>query len=322
MELGGEQMKLRIRLAWCLSVAACWLLAGAAAAQNGIILDQYLNGSNQGYTVIRVWGSHYEMGDAQAHFLGDYIVDAVNETKTLTGVFYDTLRGSMAASVWRPAELEDELDGMVAALAISHPSAGIDKVDLKVMNTYGDWGYACRSHICWGRYVAPPIKTLATRRLDFGSPMPTASTTTPMEPSIRAAVPGESPPIRAARTSWISPSATPRWSAMTAPTTMEMGASISIPRPPPIPVTSRRFRPARETPAAGTPSGAPRAPSVRTASTTTATGPWTTTRVSPATASQTAPDPIPSATSPTATARRAAAETAAWGSSCSVSCPC
>jgi len=44
-----------------------------------------------------------------------------------------------------------------------------------VINTYGDWGYACRSHICWGRYVAAPIKTLATRRLDFGSPAPTAS---------------------------------------------------------------------------------------------------------------------------------------------------
>jgi hypothetical protein len=168
-------MKLGIRLAWCLSVVACWLLAGAAAAQNGVILDQDLNGSSQGYTVIRVWGTHYEMGDAQAQLLGDYIVDAVNETKALVGVLYNTLRGQIAASVWQPAELEDELDGMVDALAISHPSAGIDKVDLKVMNTYGDWGYACRSHICWGRYVAPPVKTLATRRLDFGSPMPTAN---------------------------------------------------------------------------------------------------------------------------------------------------
>jgi hypothetical protein len=81
----------------------------------------------------------------------------------------------MAADVWLPAEIEDELDGMVASLAVTHPLAGIDKVDLKVANTYGDWSYACRSHSCWGRYVADPIKTLSTRRLDFGSPAPTAS---------------------------------------------------------------------------------------------------------------------------------------------------
>jgi hypothetical protein len=168
-------MMLRLRSAICLTIAGWLLLAGVAAAQNGVVLAQELNASDQGYTVLRVWGSHYEMGYAQANLLGDYIADSVDETKAVAGTGYSSLRTLMAVSVWKPPGIEDELDGMVASLAVTHLSAAIDKLDLKVINTYGDWGYACRSHVCWGRYVAAPIKTLATRRLDFGSPMPTAS---------------------------------------------------------------------------------------------------------------------------------------------------
>ena len=168
-------MKSRIRSLCCLVIAGWLLLAGAAAAQNGIILEQQLNANNQGYTVMRVWGSHYEMGYAQASLLGDYIVDAVDETKTVAGSSYAALRSLMAGAVWKPDEIEDEFDGMVASLAVTHASAAIDELDLKVINTFGDWGYACRSHVCWGRYVQAPIKTLATRRLDFGSPVPTAN---------------------------------------------------------------------------------------------------------------------------------------------------
>ena len=172
-------MKPRIRGALCGLIAGWLLVAGVAPAQNGIVLEQDLDANSQGYTVIRVWGSHYEMGYAQANLLGDYIVDAVDEIKVEAGSDYSPLRALMAVSVWQPPELEDEiedeLDGMVASLLETHPSAGIDKLDLKVINTFGDWDYACRSHMCWGRYVAPPIQSLATRRLDFGSPAPTAS---------------------------------------------------------------------------------------------------------------------------------------------------
>jgi hypothetical protein len=174
----NERMLLRIRSAACLTIAGWLLLAvlvGPAAAQNGIILDQQLDGSNRGHTVLRVWGSHYEMGYAQASLLGDYIVNAVEEMKVEAGANYDSLRLLMSVSVWRPLEIEDELDGMVASLAVSHPSAAIDDLDLKVINTYGDYAYACRSHICWGRYVSAPIRTLSTRRLDFGSPTPTSN---------------------------------------------------------------------------------------------------------------------------------------------------
>jgi len=169
-------MKLEIRSVWCLAIAGWLFLTGAAAAQNGVILDQQLDASNRGYTVLRIWGSHYEMGYAQASLLGDYIVAGVAEIKDLVGEpDYSSLRLLMSAAVWKPPEIEEELDGMVASLAVSHPSAAIDKLDLKVINTYSDYSYACRSHICWGRYVAAPIKTLATRRLDFGSPTPTSN---------------------------------------------------------------------------------------------------------------------------------------------------
>ena len=169
-------MKWRIPSVWCLAIAGCLFLAGVAAAQNGVILDQELDESNRGYTVLRIWGSHYQMGYAQASLLGDYIVTGVDEIKDLVGEpDYTWLRLLMSVAVWKPPEIEDELDGMVASLAVTHPSAAIDKLDLKVINTYSDYGYACRSHICWGRYVAAPIKTLATRRLDFGSPTPTSN---------------------------------------------------------------------------------------------------------------------------------------------------
>jgi hypothetical protein len=116
------------------------------------------------------------MGYAQASLLGDHIANAVDEMKDLVGEpDYSSLRLLMSASVWKPPEIEDEFDGMVASLALTHDSAGIDKSDLKVINTYGDYSYACRSHVCWGRYVAAPIKTLATRRLDFGSPTSTSN---------------------------------------------------------------------------------------------------------------------------------------------------
>ena len=141
-----------------------------ATAQNGVILDQELDDNNKGYTVIRVWGSDYEMGYAQAELLGDYIIQGVNETKDYLGDDYNSTREIIVDAVWMPPGIEDEFDGIVDCLAVTHPSEDIDELDLKVANTLGDWAYACRSHTCWGRYVTAPIKTLSTRRLDFPIP--------------------------------------------------------------------------------------------------------------------------------------------------------
>ncbi len=148
-----------------------------ASSSNGKILDQELNEDGQGYTVMQVWGSYYEMGYAHAELLGDYIVQGVNEIKDFLGGNYNTIKLSISDSIWMPLNIEDELDGMVDSLAITHPSEDIDKDDIKVYNTFGDWayGFACRSHSCWGRYVAEPIKTLSTRRLDFQTFIPIAN---------------------------------------------------------------------------------------------------------------------------------------------------
>jgi len=166
-------MQRRLWSRWALGWIALALPAGAipAGAQNGVILDQQLDAQNKGYTVLRLWGSHYEIGYAQAALLGDYIVQGVNETKSLLDMYhqYDYVRGIMATAVWMSA-MEDEFDGLVDSLAVTHPAAEIDALDLKVASTAGEWLYGCRSHTCWGRYVAPPVKTLSTRRLDFSTP--------------------------------------------------------------------------------------------------------------------------------------------------------
>lgn len=153
------------------------IVAGVAPvpAQNGLILDQQLDENGKGYTVIRVWGSHYEMGYAQAELLGDYIVQDVNDTKTFLGGNYNYVRTIMAGAVWMPPGIEDEIDGAVDCLAITHPEESIDELDLKVTCTAGEWLYGCRSHTCWGRYVADPTKTLSTRRLDFGTVFPSTN---------------------------------------------------------------------------------------------------------------------------------------------------
>jgi hypothetical protein len=114
------------------------------------------------------------MGYAHGELLCSYIVEGVNEIKSLLSLYYNQVRASLANTIWS-SDIESELDGMVAALSRSCPSANIDKIDLKVINTAGDWlyEYACRSHSCWGRYVSDPVKTLSTRRLDFDTFIPT-----------------------------------------------------------------------------------------------------------------------------------------------------
>jgi len=112
------------------------------------------------------------MGYAHGFLMADYILAGHAELKSLLGGLYNVFRNDMAGAVWKPDEIEDELDGMVDALALIYPEEDIDKLDLKVANGYSDWSYgvACRSHACWGSFVSPPVKTLATRRLDFYSP--------------------------------------------------------------------------------------------------------------------------------------------------------
>jgi len=154
-------------------VVALLLLGGRVEAQQGAILRQDRNASGEGYTVLRVWGTPHEMGYAQGFLLANEAVTIWTEVKAKLGALYGTARGAMAASVWRPADLEDEMQGMIEGIKAAKPGTVIDLDDMKVVNTLGDWMYfACRSHSTWGSFVRAPTRTLSTRRLDFSTPTP------------------------------------------------------------------------------------------------------------------------------------------------------
>lgn len=154
-------------------VALLWLALGlgpaVARAQNYQVLHESLDSSRRGYTVLRVWGTDYQMGEAQGRVLAADIVAAVAEVTTRVGSNYPTLKGVVATMNWQAVNVDDELAGMVAGVKAAIPSATLDVGDLKVLNTYADWAYACRSHAAWGSWVVPPVKTLSTRRLDFAN---------------------------------------------------------------------------------------------------------------------------------------------------------
>ncbi len=172
----AEQRPRRLRILLLLSALLLTTQTPALLGVNGEIVDQQISGG-EGYTVLRVWGGHYDMGYAHAWLMHGEIADMVSDMKSLIGTYYyNALRSTIGSdTIWKPDETEDELDGMVDALAVQEPAAGIDKVDLKIVNTYSDFaygGFLCRSHSCWGHFVDPPITTLSTRRLDFSTPVP------------------------------------------------------------------------------------------------------------------------------------------------------
>lgn len=160
---------------YLLLLLCCWLLVPISSfAQQGTILHQQLNAQGHGYTVIRVWGTHHQMGYAYGYLLAREILKGIDEIKAYIGqANYLKLRLLIGASIWRPLEIEDELDGMVSGIKAAHIGANLDKTDLKIINTLSDWFYACRSHSAWGKFVMGATKTLSTRRLDFAIPIKT-----------------------------------------------------------------------------------------------------------------------------------------------------
>ena len=150
------------------------LVAAPAAAQQGKVLQEQLGPTGEGHTVMRVWGSHNAMGYAQGFMLADAILKMLAETKALVGTsLWSQGRLLMPLTQWKPAELDQEIAGLVAGVKAARPAAVLDEIDVKLVNTYGDWSYACRSHSTWGSFVQGSTKTLSTRRLDFGTPFST-----------------------------------------------------------------------------------------------------------------------------------------------------
>lgn len=156
-----------------IALGAC-LLASPARAQNHEVIEQHLNAQQEGYTVVRVWGSRHEIGFAIGSLFADEIVETCDAARALAGGNYDYFRLAMGYATWVPTGVDAEFDGLVDGVKSVRPTANIDAVDMMVLNTYGDWAYppACRSHSCWGSRTQAPFRTLSTRRLDFGSPFP------------------------------------------------------------------------------------------------------------------------------------------------------
>jgi hypothetical protein len=143
--------------------------ASPAATLKGKIIKQQLDSARVGYTVMGLWGTHREMGFAHGNLLAHDIITAVAEAKQVFGEkLYPSARALAAVMVWEPAEIEQEIDGMVEGIKAARPAAPIDAIDIKVINTVGDWFYppACASHSSWGSKVEAPARALHSRRLD------------------------------------------------------------------------------------------------------------------------------------------------------------
>ena len=77
-------------------------------AENAQVLYQQVDDEGQGMTVMRVWGSHYEMGYGMGSTMAEEIVDGVAEARSLAGLYYNTLRSILDNMLWRPVEVDDE----------------------------------------------------------------------------------------------------------------------------------------------------------------------------------------------------------------------
>jgi len=153
------------------NLAVSWIFITPVNGQpiNGQILQQKLD-AGYGYTVMKVWGTYYEMGRAHGYLLADDIADAVQAGKTALDQDYDYTKQLMQNTAI-PLDASQEINGIVAGVKEKKPTSDIDYGDILVYTTYFDWkrGLACRSHSTWGSYVTDPVKTLSTRRLDYDS---------------------------------------------------------------------------------------------------------------------------------------------------------
>ena len=154
----------------------CLLPVRSASAQNFDIIDQQLDANRHGYTVMRVWGTRYEMGYAMGVALAPDIVTGLQQVRDLAGNDYSLIRAAMSNFIWLPQGIEDEMEGIVDGTLSVYPQEQMDVVDAKAVNTYSDWAYytGCRSHSCWGSLVQAPVGTLSTRRLDYSTPFDVA----------------------------------------------------------------------------------------------------------------------------------------------------
>lgn len=163
----------RVQYAISFLCVLLWGCTSLGKTDNGEIVSQKLNRSGDGYTVIRLWGSDYEMGYAQGALLAEDILSIVRLARVTQGSSYERIKAEIAKTSWGDPAIEEEIRGLVAGIKSVKPKSKVTVEDIKVINTYGDWaasGPLCRSHSCWGSRVSDSTVALSSRRLDYATP--------------------------------------------------------------------------------------------------------------------------------------------------------
>lgn len=135
-----------------------------------------------GHRVLTLWGTPRERGFAQGYLLAEQIVSGVERDfeRIMNARFkklYNTLLTKMVIPRFQFSKRESaELEGLFAGVKAKLPAERLtipaldrafELVDLKALNTFGDWyGLGCSSLAVWGD-LTKDGKTLVGRNFDF-----------------------------------------------------------------------------------------------------------------------------------------------------------
>jgi Acyl-coenzyme A:6-aminopenicillanic acid acyl-transferase len=135
----------------------------------------------KGVRVMRLRGTPAEIGYAHGFLLAAEIVEGfetyvvfspvVGGPKNYEGRIVPKVRKQMTFLPEHEAELAGLLEGIRARLGEAARVPALDRplelIDLKVLNTYGDWyQFACSSFSAWGK-MTPDGETITARNFDF-----------------------------------------------------------------------------------------------------------------------------------------------------------
>ncbi len=156
------------------------VLAPAQAAASRPTMKGTLT-TEKGVRVLRLHGSHEEMGFAHGYLLAAEIVEGLESyiinspvvlgAKSYTEVVLPKVKRLIAFSPEHEAELRGMLAGIREGLGGKAPvpllGRELELIDLQALNSYGDWyRFACSSFSVWGKLSADG-KVITARNFDF-----------------------------------------------------------------------------------------------------------------------------------------------------------
>jgi hypothetical protein len=160
------------------------LLAAALPARSQATAPPALKGSlttEKGIRVLKLHGTPRDIGYAHGFLLGAEILEGletyvvyspvVGGPKNYENRIVPRVKKEMVFLPEHEAELAGMLEGINAALGEKNRVPALDRpvalIDLKVLNTYGDWySFACSSFSAWGK-LTPDGETITARNFDF-----------------------------------------------------------------------------------------------------------------------------------------------------------